>query len=137
MTDLNLFFDSLKLSFNPIICSICYQMNKSSFKCFLHLNWYLSFFVFNSQAFKALIKLSRRIAFLEFSGSNGNVTLSVNFECRDIKLIEDEIQNHFSYLVGLPYDILSDTSCVKRNYEKWEYSWDCITSFQGKKCSMM
>ena len=75
---------------------------------------------------------------MEFSGSNGYVSLSVNFECRTIWLTEDEIQNNFFYLVELPFDIQSDTSCFERNYEEWELdSWYCITSFQGKKCSMM
>ena len=81
---------------------------------------------------------------LEFSGSNGYVTLSVNFECRGIYLIENEIQNHFSYLVWLPEDIQSDTSCFERNYEEWELNYGssnchncCITTFQGNKCSMM
>ena len=87
---------------------------------------------------KALNKLSRRAAIFEFSGSNGYVSLSVNFECRDIELIEDEIQNHFSYLVFLPWDIKSDTSCFERNYEEWELDSEyCITTFQGNKCSMM
>ena len=113
-------------------------MNKSSFKYFLHFNLYPSSFPYSIQGFKALIKLSRNKAILEFSGSNGYVTLSVNFECREIYLIEDEIQNHFSYLVWLPSDIQSDTSCVERNYEEWELdSRYCITTFQGKKCSMM
>ena len=90
------------------------------------------------QAFKALNKLSRRAAIFEFSGLNGYVTLSVNFECRDIFLLEDEIQNIFFYLVELPYDIQSDTSCFERNYEEWELDSDfCVTSFQGNKCSMM
>ena len=115
-----------------------YPQCKSSFKCFLHFNLYSSSFPYWIQAFKALTKLSRNKAILEFSGSNGYVTLSVNFECRDIYLIEDEIQNHFSHLVLLPYDIRSNTSCVERNYEEWELISDyCITSFQGKKCSMM
>ena len=66
------------------------------------------------------------------------MSLSVNFECRDILLIEDEIQNNFSHLVSLPSGIRSDTSCVERNYEEWELdSGYCITTFQGKKCSMM
>ena len=72
---------------------------------------------------------------MEFSGSNGNVSLSVNFECRKILLIEDEIQNHFSYRVLLPMDIQSDTSCFERYYEEWLGC--CITFFQGKKCSVM
>ena len=140
MTDLNPFFDSLKLSFNPIICSICFQMNQSTFKCFLHFNLYPSSFLCWIQALKALNKLSRRAAILEFSGSNRYVSLSVNFECREISLIEDEIQNHFSFLVFLPWNIQSDTSCVERNYEEWELDSiynRCITTFQGKKCSMM
>ena len=57
-------------------------------------------------------------------------------------MIKDEIQNQFSYLVELPYDIQSNTSCVERNYE-WDYeelvysNIYCITTFQGKKCSMI
>ena len=132
LTDFNPFFDSLKLSFNPIICSIYNQMNKSSFKCFLHFILYPSSFPYSIQAFKALNKLSRNKAILEFSGLNGYVSFSVNFECRNIYLIEDEIQNHFSYLVGLPFN------CAARNYEQWELNSNyCITTFQGKKCSMM
>ena len=75
---------------------------------------------------------------MEFSGFNGNLTFNLNFECRRIYLIEDEIQNQFSYLVQLPLDIRSDTSCVERNYELLELDFDyCITTFQGKKCPMM
>ena len=113
-------------------------MNKSSFKYFLHFNLYPSSFPYSIQGFKALIKLSRNKAILEFSGSNGYVTLSVNFECRDIFLIEDEIQNNFSYLVWLPTGISSVFRCFERNYEEWELASNvCITTFQGKKCSMM
>ena len=62
----------------------------------------------------------------------------MNFECRRIVLIEDEIQNNFSHLVLLPSHIQSDTSCFERNYEEWKLFSDfCITSFQGKTCSMM
>ena len=108
-------------------------MNQSSFKCFLLLNLYPSSFPFSIQAFKALNKLSRRAAIFEFSGSNGYVSLSVNFECREIYLIEDGIQNNFSFLIFLPWDIQSDTFCFERNYEEWELSSRyCITSFQGK-----
>ena len=77
---------------------------------------------------------------MEFTGLNGYVTFTLNFECRWIYLIEDENQNRFAYLIVLPPDIryTSDTSCVERNYEEWELDSDfCITSFQGKKCSMM
>ena len=106
----------------------------------MHLNLNPSSFPYSIQAFKALNKLSRQAAIFEFSGSNRYVSLSVNFECREILLIEDEIQNYFSFLVFLPWDIQSDTSCVERNYEEWEvdsiYNY-CITTFQGKKCSMM
>ena len=131
-------FSIHSISLNPIICSICYKMNKSSFKCFLHFNLYSSSFPYWIQAFKALTKLSRNKAILEFSGSNGYVSLSVNFECRLIRLIEDEIQNNFSHLVWLPFDIRSNTSCVERNYEEWDIdSRSCLTSFQGNKCSMM
>ena len=115
-------------------------MNKSSFKCFLHWNSYpsLSLFLYWIQAFKALIKLSRPRAISEFSGLNGNVTLTLDFECRWIRLIEDEIQNHFSFLVLLPGIFESNTACVERNYEEWELDSDvCITTFEGKKCSMM
>ena len=120
-------------------------MNKSPFKCFLYLNLYPSPFPYSIQAFKALIKLSRNKAILEFSGSNGYVTLSVNFECRYIYLIENEIQNNFSHLVWLPSDLQSivisssiDISCFERIYEEWELDYRyCITTFQGKKCSMM
>ena len=91
-----------------------------------------------TNAYDTLIKLSRQAAILEFTGLNGYVSLSVNFECRDILLIEDEIQNNFSHLVWLPSDILSNTSCFERNYEEWDIDSDyCITSFQGKKCSLM
>ena len=68
------------------------------------------------------------------------MTLSVNFECRDIFLLEDEIQNIF-FLVELPFEnfeIRNDT-CFERNYEEWKLDSRhyCITAFQGKKCSMM
>ena len=76
---------------------------------------------------------------MEFSGLNGNVSFTLNFECRLIRLVEDEIQNHFSFLVLLPFDQWQcNTSCVERNYEEWELDFEvCITTFQGKKCSMM
>ena len=110
-------------------------MNKSSFKCFLHLNLYPFPFPYSIQAFKALNKLSRQAAILEFSGSNGFVTFTLNIECRGITLIEDEIQNIFFYEVWLGGNIHSVLSCFERNYEELEPNV-CITTFQGKKCSM-
>ena len=117
-------------------------MNQSSFKFFLRLNLYPSSFPYSIQAFKALNKLSRNKAILEFSGSNGYVSLSVNFECRDILLLPD------FYLVQLPTgtvmfgQTIVEQTCIERNYEEWEFDSlysgvYCISTFQGKKCSMM
>ena len=88
-------------------------------------------------------KLSRKMAILEFSSSNGFASFSLNFECRFniITAKEDENNYQFSYLVSLPDDLRSDTSaCDERGLEQWvkpgyEYI-NCITNFQGKKCSM-
>ena len=72
------------------------------------------------------------MAIFEFSSSNGFSSFNINFECRYIRIIEDENNNHFSYLVRLPYDLRNDTSCDERGYEEWEIDSDyCITTFEG------
>jgi len=86
------------------------------------------------------------MAILEFSSSNGLSSFNINFECRSIEMIEieDENNNYFSYVVKLPLDLRSDPSCDERGYKEYGYTlWngkqinDCITTFQGKKCSMI
>ena len=86
------------------------------------------------------------MAIFEFSSSNGFASFNINFECRSISItqIEDEDNNYFSYLVELPYDLRSDPSCDERGYEEWVTQYwngkqitECITTFQGKKCSMI
>ena len=86
------------------------------------------------------------MAIVEFSSSNGFSSFTLNFECRTIIIreIEDKNHIHFSYLVRLPSDLSSDTSCQERGYENLGYKKiglknysSCKTSFQGKKCSMM
>ena len=71
------------------------------------------------------------MAIFEFLSSNGLSSFTLNFECRHIEIreIEDENQSHFSYLVDLPNDLRSDTSCQERGYDEWTSY--CITSFKG------
>ena len=91
------------------------------------------------------------MAILEFSSSNGFSSFTLNFECRRIRIrdIGDENNNHFIYLVELPWYIdgsWNDTSCDERGYDsniayeewdidnrvsEWIDSFDCITTFQG------
>ena len=62
-------------------------------------------------------------------------------------LMEDINQNYFSYVVFLPYDqfLGNGTACVERGYNESlpitnhpESSLgDCISIFQGKKCSLI
>ena len=92
------------------------------------------------QTIKNSIKLSRKMAIFEFLASNGNVSLTLDYECRKVALVED--QNHFSYLVTFHEDIYNDTSCVERSFEKkkytvWNHTEFCITTFQGKMCSII
>ena len=77
------------------------------------------------------------MAIFEFSSSNGFSSFNINFECRDIRMIEIEdenntLSNHFTYLVNLPNYLRSNTSCDERGYEEWQidYRW-CITTFEG------
>ena len=75
------------------------------------------------------------MAIFEFSSSNGFSSFTLNFECRNIGIIEieDEYSYHFSYLVKKPYGFRSNTSqCEERGYEEWErHSEWCITTFEG------
>ena len=95
--------------------------------------------LYEFQTLKAPIKLSRKMAIFEFSSSNGFSSFNINFECRSIEIIEDENNNHFSYVVRLPF--WSDTSCDERGYKEWDRLYEnvstCITTFQGQKCSMI
>ena len=84
------------------------------------------------------------MAIFEFSSSNGFSSFTLNFECRDIKITEigDGNQSHFYYLVFLPpafWGEERDMLCEERGYEKCErdYDCDCITTFQGQKCSVV
>ena len=100
--------------------------------------------VYEFQTLKAPIKLSRKMAIFEFSSSNGHSSFSINFECRSIQIIEDEYNNHLSYLVRLTSGLQSDTSCDERGHE-WATNAattvtnaatavsyrECITSVQG------
>ena len=90
-----------------------------------------------------MIKLPRETAIFEFSASNGYASFTLDYECLDIKLIEDGDQNHFSYLITVPIpdDSLrvdwNDSFCFERTYEKWEKGRRCISTLQGRKCSLM
>ena len=100
---------------------------------------------------KAPMKLSRKMAVLEFSSSNGYSSFTLDYECRSISIIdtEDGNQINFSYLVYLPYRrVPGNNTCEERGYNRaadvmfkstgdmyWGYSEGCITTFQGKKCS--
>ena len=122
------------------------------FVCFLHVLERTAFetlfasssrryriqWLYQFQTLKAPIKLSRKMAIFEFSSSNGYSSFSLNFECRSITIsvIEDENNNHLSYRIWLPYDLQSDTSCNERGYEN-AAGGSCITTFQGKKYSMI
>ena len=80
------------------------------------------------------------MALFEFSSSNGYSSFNLFYECRRILIteIEDGNQSHFSYLVDLPYDLQSNTSCEERGFEELKTGHDdCITDFQGKKYSMI
>ena len=86
------------------------------------------------------------MAIFEFSSSNGFSLFNINFECRYIEIIamEDETNTHFSYLVDLPFFDRWNftTACNERGYEVCDneecnrYWGNCITTFQGQKCSM-
>ena len=91
------------------------------------------------------------MAIFGFSSSNGFSSFNLNFECRSIEIrdvayelqlynayqlydIEDGIQSYFSYLVQLPYDLRTYTSCEERGYEIRPKNYrgnHCITFFQG------
>ena len=85
------------------------------------------------------------MALFEFSSSNGYSSFNLFYECRSIQI--EEIgdfrmiffyQSNFFYLVEFP--CYHEACCEERGYEKWElntWDWKCMTSFQGKKCSMM
>ena len=84
------------------------------------------------------------MAIFEFSSSNGFSSFNINFECRYTVIAEigDEIYYHFSYLVNLPYywSQWTSSTCEERGYEEWKTDlgdYYCITTFQGKKCSMI
>ena len=77
------------------------------------------------------------MAILEYSSSNGLSSFNLLFECRNVQIreIADENNNHFSYVVDLPYEI---TSCDERGFEQiilpnkyGENQEFCITTFQG------
>ena len=74
-----------------------------------------------------ILKLSRLIALFEYSSSNGFLSFNINFECQVIGIIEDESDNHLSYLVGFPW---SYTSCEERGLLRHSSFW-CITPFEG------
>ena len=79
------------------------------------------------------------MAIFEFSSSNGS-SFNLLYECRviEVREIGDRNQSHISYLVELPYDFRSYTSCEERGYEEWKAnSHKCITTFQGYECSMI
>ena len=70
----------------------------------------------SSNNFKALIKLSRNLAILEFSSANGYTSFSLDFECRLIRIIETENENqsHFFHF-GLslyPWYGYNDTDII-------------------------
>ena len=88
------------------------------------------------------MKLSRTTAIFEFSSPNGYASFNLNFECRNIYVIDagDENQSHFSYLDFLPYWNQSsiDIICDDRGYEEWSSTeFGCSAAFQGEKCSMI
>ena len=87
------------------------------------------------------MKLSRRTAIFEFSSPNGYASFNLNFECRDIRIIDvgDEHQSHFSYVDFSDLNQSSlDIICEDRGYEEWDMnSLLCSAGFQGKKCSMI
>ena len=109
--------------------------------------WVLKYrikWLYELSTLKALIKLTRKSAILEFWSSNGFSSFTLNFECRDIQIIDlgDGNQSNFAYLIYVTPAIRSDTLCEERGYEKWETqvyadSDYCMTTFQGKKCSMI
>ena len=97
---------------------------------------------------KAPMKLSTKMAVLEFSSSNGYSSFTLDYECQRISIIDtstvnlinyfnstgDDNQINFSYLVELPLDgILMDwgplshpdkpllyKACKERGYEGWQ-----------------
>ena len=77
------------------------------------------------------------MAVIEFSSSNGLSSFNLFYECRDIQIteIEDENQSHFSYLTKTNDQFYSE-ACEARGYKEWAGYYDCITTFQGSKCSM-
>ena len=96
--------------------------------------------------FNALIKLSRAAAIFEFSSSNGLSSFTLTFECRNIQIMEmrDANQSHFAYSVLVRSFLESSQVCEERGYETgYQYDGptdgvtDCITTFQGSKCSMI
>ena len=98
----------------------------------------------SSRHLKALIKLSRKLAILEFSSANGYTSFSLDFECRLIRIIETENENqsHFFHF-GLslyPWYGYNDTDiiCEERGFEKWEIeNGFCTTTFEGQECSII
>ena len=72
------------------------------------------------------------MAIFEFSSSNDFSSCNIYFECRGIEIIVDEKNNHFSYLVDLSRSYLS---CEESGYEQTDSIY-CVTTFQGKKCSI-
>ena len=97
---------------------------------------------------EASMKISRKMAVLEFSSSNGYSSFTLEYECRRISIVDtgDGNQINFSYLVKLPYYVR--WACEERGYEEWVVQnnftiyylsewYDCKTTFQGQKCSIM
>ena len=82
------------------------------------------------------------MAIFEYSSSNGS-SFNLLYECRKIQILDigDGNQSHISYKVILPYDLQSDTWCGERGYEElnthYYVRYDCTTTLQGKKCSMI
>ena len=92
----------------------------------------------SSRRLKAPIKLSRNMAILEFSSSNGYTSFSLNFECRLIRIIETENENqshffHFGLELWTWYGYNdTDIICEERGFEKWESKNGlCTSTFEG------